>query len=103
MRARVVSAEGWVIAESGRLEPGKSEEDIAAGPSRRRWFESLVYRNLIAPGMTGAGDFADEPTAARRAGSLAGAVRRRRDRLASGADRGSGRAGGGGAAAIGCP
>jgi signal transduction histidine kinase len=58
MRARLVSSEGWVIAESGRLEPGKSEEDIAAGPARRRWFENLVYRSLIAPGLSGADEFA---------------------------------------------
>jgi signal transduction histidine kinase len=58
MRARLLSSEGWVVAESGRLEPGKSEEDIAAGPARRRWFENLVYRSLIAPGMSGADGFA---------------------------------------------
>jgi len=58
MRARLLSSEGWVIAESGRLEPGKSEEDIAAGPARRRWFENLVYRSLIAPGLSGADEFA---------------------------------------------
>ncbi|HET7063155.1 MAG TPA: ATP-binding protein [Rudaea sp.] len=58
MRARLLSSEGWVVAESGRLEPGKSEEDIAAGPARRRWFENLVYRSLIAPGMSGSDDFA---------------------------------------------
>jgi hypothetical protein len=58
MRVRLVSSEGWVIAESGRLEPGKSEEDIAAGPARRRWFENLVYRSLIAPGLSGADEFA---------------------------------------------
>ena len=52
MRVRLLSSEGWVIAESGRLEPGKSEEDIAAGPARRRWFENLVYRSLIAPGLS---------------------------------------------------
>ncbi|HET7779777.1 MAG TPA: ATP-binding protein [Rudaea sp.] len=58
MRARLLSSEGWVIAESGRLEPGKSEEDIAAGPARRRWFENIVYRSLIAPGMSGSDEFA---------------------------------------------
>ncbi len=58
MRARLLSSDGWVIAESGRLEPGKSDEDIAAGPARRRWFENLVYRSLIAPGLSGSDEFA---------------------------------------------
>jgi two-component system sensor histidine kinase ChvG len=54
MRVRVLSAEGWVIAESGELEAPQGY----ASPALRRWFESLIYRSLIAPGMTSAQDFA---------------------------------------------
>jgi two-component system sensor histidine kinase ChvG len=55
MRVRVLSAEGWVIAESGQLEAPASK---AAAPALRRWFENLIYRSLIAPDMTRAQDFA---------------------------------------------
>ena len=53
MRARLLSGEGWVVAETGALAGG-----VATAPaSRRRWLESLVYRHLIAPGLTRAEDF----------------------------------------------
>ena len=60
MRARLLSSEGWVIAEAGGLQPDKTDDNGAPQPrtSRRRWFENLIYRSLIAPGMSGAGDFA---------------------------------------------
>ncbi|MFT3791066.1 MAG: ATP-binding protein [Rudaea sp.] len=54
MRVRVLSAEGWVVAESGQLDPAQGY----ASPALRRWFETLIYRSLIAPGMTPAQDFA---------------------------------------------
>ncbi|MBS0589283.1 MAG: histidine kinase [Proteobacteria bacterium] len=54
MRVRVLSAEGWVIAESGRL----AAAPLDTAPALRRWFENLIYRSLIAPGMTRAQDFA---------------------------------------------
>jgi two-component system sensor histidine kinase ChvG len=52
MRARLLSGEGWVVAETGTLEGAAT-----AMGSRRRWLESLVYRHLIAPGLTRAEDF----------------------------------------------
>jgi len=52
MRARLLSGEGWVVAETGTLASA-----AAASTSRRRWLESLVYRHLIAPGLTRAEDF----------------------------------------------
>lgn len=55
MRVRVLSAEGWVIAESGQLAALASKSST---PALRRWFESLIYRSLIAPDMTRAQDFA---------------------------------------------
>jgi len=58
MRVRLLSGEGWVIAEAGRLDAPRSEADIAARNSRRRWLENIVYRSLIAPGLTQAQDFA---------------------------------------------
>jgi dedicated sortase system histidine kinase len=56
MRVRLLSSEGWVIADAGRLQPGKGDE--ARANSQRRWLENLVYRRLIAPGLTQAQDFA---------------------------------------------
>ena len=53
MRVRLLSSEGWVVAESGKLDEGAGTR-----ASRRRWFENLVYRSLIAPGLTQAQDFA---------------------------------------------
>ena len=55
MRVRVLSAEGWVVAESGQLAPLPSKSST---PALRRWFENLIYRSLIAPDMTRAQDFA---------------------------------------------
>ena len=55
MRVRVLSAEGWVIAESGQLDAPSQK---TAAPALRRWFENLIYRSLIAPDMTRAQDFA---------------------------------------------
>ena len=52
MRARLLSGEGWVVAETGTLAGAAT-----APASRRRWLESLVYRHLIAPGLTRAEDF----------------------------------------------
>ena len=53
MRVRLLSGEGWVIAEAGQLGRGDP-----AGGSRRRWLENFVYRSLLAPGLTQAQDFA---------------------------------------------
>ncbi|HEX7914944.1 ATP-binding protein [Rudaea sp.] len=55
MRVRVLSAEGWVVAESGQLAALSSKSST---PALRRWFENLIYRSLIAPDMTRAQDFA---------------------------------------------
>lgn len=52
MRARLLSGEGWVVAETGTL-----AGTTGGQASRRRWLESLVYRHLIAPGLTRAEDF----------------------------------------------
>jgi signal transduction histidine kinase len=54
MRVRLLSGEGWVVAEAGKLRSGASEN----GGSRRRWLESIAYRSLIAPGLTQSQDFA---------------------------------------------
>ena len=52
MRARLLSGEGWVVAETGAL------ANATATPiARRRWLENLVYRGLLAPDLTRAGDF----------------------------------------------
>jgi two-component system, OmpR family, sensor histidine kinase ChvG len=51
-RARALSLEGWVMAEAGTL----SGTGVAP-TSRRRWLESLIYRHLIAPGLTPAESF----------------------------------------------
>ncbi|HEY8011325.1 MAG TPA: ATP-binding protein [Rudaea sp.] len=63
MRVRVLSAEGWVVAESGQLEAtrlgaGTPDANRKPATSQRRWLENLIYRNLIAPDMTRAQDFA---------------------------------------------
>jgi dedicated sortase system histidine kinase len=54
MRVRVLSAEGWVMAQAGQLAPSENAKAVP----QRRWLEGLVYRNLIAPNMTRAQDFA---------------------------------------------
>jgi two-component system sensor histidine kinase ChvG len=53
MRVRLLSGEGWVVAESGTL----SNANAAPMP-RRRWLENIVYRGLLAPTLTPARDFA---------------------------------------------
>jgi hypothetical protein len=92
MRVRLLSSEGWVIADAGRLQPGKADE--ARANSQRRWLENLVYRRLIAPGLTQAQDFAT---------TLPRVAAPEIWQALSGADRGPGRACSGCAAAIGCP
>ena len=52
VRVRLLSNDGWVLAKSGELAAPNTES------SRRRWFESLIYRGLLAPGLTDAQDFA---------------------------------------------
>ena len=52
MRARLLNGEGWVVAETGAL-TGANKLPVA----RRRWLENLVYRGLLAPDLTQAGDF----------------------------------------------
>ena len=58
MRVRLLSSEGWVIAEAGRLDAPRGDAEAAARKPRRRWLENIVYRSLIAPGLTQAQDFA---------------------------------------------
>jgi len=58
MRVRLLSSEGWVVAEAGRLGAGAVADAEAEQGSRLRWLENLAYRNLIAPGLTQAQDFA---------------------------------------------
>jgi two-component system, OmpR family, sensor histidine kinase ChvG len=55
MRVRLLSGEGWVVAETGKLSGAASSQS-----SRRRWLETLIYRSLIAPGLTRAQDFAPD-------------------------------------------
>ncbi len=52
VRVRLLSNDGWVLAKSGELAAASTES------SRRRWFERLIYRGLLAPGLTDAQDFA---------------------------------------------
>ena len=52
VRVRLLSNDGWVLAKSGELAAANTES------SRRRWFERLIYRGLLAPGLTDAQDFA---------------------------------------------
>jgi len=53
VRARLLSGEGWVVAETGAF------ASSGAGPMpRRRWLENLVYRGLLAPNLTEASSFA---------------------------------------------
>ena len=53
MRARLLSGEGWVVAETGAL------ASSTGGPvPRRRWLENIVYRGLLAPNLTEASSFA---------------------------------------------
>ena len=54
MRVRLLSGEGWVVAESGALPNANAESP----QPRRRWLENLVYRRLLAPSLTAAADFA---------------------------------------------
>ncbi|MFI4970526.1 MAG: ATP-binding protein, partial [Lysobacterales bacterium] len=47
-RARIVSPDGWLLADAGRL--------VAADASRSResgWFADLIYRSVIAPAFRG--------------------------------------------------
>ena len=61
MRVRVLSAEGWVVAESGKLSPALFATDAGETKppprSQRRWLENMIYRHLIAPDLTRAQDF----------------------------------------------
>ncbi len=52
MRARLLSDQGWVIAESGRL-----ASPSAPTTGRHRWLENLVYRSLLAPALSSVEDF----------------------------------------------
>ena len=52
MRARLLSSEGWVIAQSGAL----AQIGPAQG-AKRRWLEGFVYRSLIAPQVASAENF----------------------------------------------
>jgi signal transduction histidine kinase len=52
MRARLLSGEGWVVAQAGAL--------VQSGPvpdAKRRWLEGFVYRSLIAPQVSAAENF----------------------------------------------
>ena len=53
MRVRLLSSEGWVVAQAGNLGAARS-----ARSSRLRWLENVAYRSLIAPGLTEAQNFA---------------------------------------------
>lgn len=55
MRVRLVSDQGWVVAEAGRL---AATGQHAVG--RHRWLENLVYRSLLAPHLTDADAFSPD-------------------------------------------
>jgi dedicated sortase system histidine kinase len=52
MRARLLSSEGWVVAQAGSL-----AQTGAAPDAKRRWLEGFVYRRLIAPQVGAAENF----------------------------------------------
>ena len=52
MRVRILSGDGWVVATAGAL-----ANPNGAPVARRRWLENVVYRQLLAPGLTEAADF----------------------------------------------
>jgi dedicated sortase system histidine kinase len=52
MRARLLSSEGWVVAQSGAL-----AQTGPAPDAKRRWLEGFVYRSLIAPQVGAAENF----------------------------------------------
>jgi len=52
MRARLLSSEGWVVAEACTL----AQTGPAPG-AKRRWLEGVVYRSLIAPQVSAAENF----------------------------------------------
>ncbi|MEP6485282.1 MAG: ATP-binding protein [Rudaea sp.] len=52
MRVRILSGDGWVVATAGAL-----ISPTGAPMARRRWLENVVYRQLLAPGLTEAADF----------------------------------------------
>jgi signal transduction histidine kinase len=56
MRVRLLSSEGWVIAQAGSLAATAAPQRS----SRLRWLENIAYRSLIAPGLTEAQDFATD-------------------------------------------
>jgi hypothetical protein len=49
MRVRLLSGEGWVVADAGKLQPGGG---VTRAPTRGGAGWKIVYRSLIAPGLT---------------------------------------------------
>jgi len=59
-RARIVAADGWLIAAAGRLAaPASGDTQNQADESG--WFAGLIYHSLIAPALNGSATLAGDP------------------------------------------
>ncbi|HEY0232161.1 MAG TPA: ATP-binding protein [Dokdonella sp.] len=55
-RARIIAADGWLVAAAGRLAAPAAERADDAG-----WLANLIYRGLIAPALGGSASLAGDP------------------------------------------
>ena len=55
-RARIIAADGWLVAAAGRLVAPAAERADDAG-----WLANLIYRGLIAPALGGSAALAGDP------------------------------------------
>ncbi|MEP7042491.1 MAG: HAMP domain-containing protein [Dokdonella sp.] len=55
-RARIIAADGWLIATAGRLTAAAAERADEAG-----WLANLIYHSLIAPALGGSATLAGNP------------------------------------------
>lgn len=55
-RARVISADGWLIADAGQLAAADTSDAAKTG-----WFADLIYRHALAPAFNGTATLAGDP------------------------------------------
>jgi dedicated sortase system histidine kinase len=55
-RARIIAADGWLVATAGRLAAPAADPGDDAG-----WLANLIYRGLIAPALGGSATLAGDP------------------------------------------
>ncbi|MET0226851.1 MAG: ATP-binding protein [Dokdonella sp.] len=55
-RARIIAADGWLVAAAGRLAAPAVERTDDAG-----WFANLIYRGLIVPALGGSATLSGDP------------------------------------------